>query len=550
MAPKAPVENIESRLYDVVIGLTTTEVDVDLVETLTFRFTTVDGNSIAPSERIWKDQLKMMCGTTHRPAKWRLCLQLQQTKESDTLVMEMEIRPSYGISSVAANRYLDFHFVELHTSENAGFDQVWKCQDTFSNCYIAGQGPLPMSYSSPKYAFTAPNPRTCEKYLSSFRRPAAGCLEKYFVWDGADYISLWDMEQKSPVSLKLLKDVGRAGYSISDDKSMFAVLSGNLISINEMASGTEIRSTRLQGYSFAEVRFIQDDTQLLVQSSNTCSEFQGEHYGLILDASGLFIVAQILIPGYYVDVQKSLGADDKFYAAHGSRLHRFQLEDLILKPYSQPYIPSCDETCKDDLTALGDLRTTYKARNGLQFTAKWEQDQRSATAAVITMTAGDGLRVTRLLVPFEKHSSDGRVAVFLDKLHRLLVADGDIIMIWALPESEHGDLTLLFLGSRQGEWGTCQHQQLLCRDRTLDLDQPATVQHLLVEPPYSRSDSKYFLAGFERLFNLDVKDQTMKEKLSDMLINISTGGGLVIPGSSTCCLMSEKMNGLIFELVI
>ncbi|KAF9959613.1 hypothetical protein BGZ72_009193 [Mortierella alpina] len=738
-----PTKNLEGGLYDVIIGLTTTTMKFDLIESLTFRIATVGGKSISPSERIWKEDLKAMCGTTHKRVKWKLCLQLEHTKEHDTLMMVMDIRPSYAASSAVDNGridmgHLDLCFMELHASENADVDQdpstlshrpwmwsldvhhgseiaasktiihydfsgdkshvatlsvsesnmileLWdisgtedasEAARTDSNIDTRSKHPSqqPALCGMVKVALTTTqglddlrksfcvstswdgsqvalidarrrdkeeanlssiyrhehsrrllahdstqpsrfvnncNPRvplrgkfhviktsdqgaqdeifiacteevadiydlsqneknrrslhtlqnyhgSCrdysgdglmyhsffhERHLTSdgcypttFRRPTVYCSGKYFVWVRADFVSVWDMEQGVPTSLKLLEyaNAGCASYSISDDKTTLAVLSGNLISVNEIASGTEIQSTQLQGHSFTEVRFIRNDTQLLVQTSNSQSEYNGELYGLILDTSGLFIVAQILMPGYYIDVVKSPGADDQFYAAHGSRLHRLHLQECILKPYSQPYILSCNETCKDNLTHLDALPTEYRARNGLQFTATWEQDIRCT--AVLTMTDANDSNPKTLSIPFAKHSCGGRVAVFLDKLHRLLIADGDIIMVWALPETIDDDLTLLFLGYRRGVWGICRHQQLLCPDLFSEVDYSAGVlQHLRlelsrailfpaavlqclpVEHPDSINSSMHFLAGFGHLFNLELTDKSTKERIEQYI---------------------------------
>ena len=49
-----PTKSLKSGLYDVIIGLTTTELKVDLIETLTFRFAAADGESVAPSEVSWQ----------------------------------------------------------------------------------------------------------------------------------------------------------------------------------------------------------------------------------------------------------------------------------------------------------------------------------------------------------------------------------------------------------------------------------------------------------------------------------------------------------------
>ncbi|KAF9570070.1 hypothetical protein EC968_002286 [Mortierella alpina] len=716
-----PTKNIESGLYDVIIGLIT-PVNVDPIESLTFRFATVDGKSVAPRERIWKDNLKAMCGTVHDPVKWRLCLQMEQTKEHDVLKMMMETRPSYGTFSERDIGHFDLHFMELRSSENADFDtdasivahqpwiwsldvhhgsrttasksiihydvsgdrsrvatlsvtenqlilelwdiggsnkdpnpaaatgadidvqlqdpstesvlcatvqvpvtalqncddlgesfsvstswdgsqvvlldsrhfkkddkslfaiyrynqshrlleynsedseyiqhsytylfqqlpfrgkfhvltssdqgaqektfivctrrtvqiyrvsQKWKLLKTIWNCYNYDPCPPPLSPRSRHYAFNTSDGldefALENMHLTSFRRLGAGCLENYLVWDGADYVAVWDMERESPISLKILQDVGPAGCSISDDKSMLAVLSGNLISVNDIALETEIQSTQLQGYHFTEVRFIRNDTQLLVQSSNKYSEYNEERYGLILDTSGLFIVTKILMPGHYIDVVKSPGMDDRFYAAHGSRLRHFHLEDCILKPYSQPYIPSCDATCKDNLTQLDAHESAYTARNGLQFTATWKQDTPSTLA--VTMTGAAGVKPKELLVPFEKNSGSGRLAVFLDKLHRLLVADGEIITVWALPETADGDLTLIFLGYSRGTWGTCQHQQLLCPDGHSSGGSDI-LQCLPIEQLNDINSSIHFLIGFEHLFDLHLKDKSMKKRVEQYI---------------------------------
>ncbi|KAF9957188.1 hypothetical protein BGZ72_002069 [Mortierella alpina] len=121
-------KNLESGLYDVIIGLTTANMKVDLIESLTFRIAAGDGKSIAPSERIWKEDLAAMCGAAQEPVKLKLCLQLEQAKEYDTLMMIMDIRPSYAASSAADNGridmgHLDLCFMELHASENADLDQ-------------------------------------------------------------------------------------------------------------------------------------------------------------------------------------------------------------------------------------------------------------------------------------------------------------------------------------------------------------------------------------------------------------------------------------------
>ncbi|KAF9958838.1 hypothetical protein BGZ72_010820 [Mortierella alpina] len=197
---------------------------------------------------------------------------------------------------------------------------------------------------------------------------------------------------------------------------MQAIIEGGLLSINETASGTEVQSIQLPvAYSDnTEVRFIRNDTQLLVQSTIKSAKDDRRLDGLLLDAESLLVVHRLLIPGDYIDVVKSPGADDHFYAAYGSQLHKIDLQDCIVQPDSRSYTPTCDGTCEYEADFVEEtLPTEFTARNGVQFKVTWDDDE--DVIVLVTPPGGDDTETKRLSIPAGNCDQSYCMAVFLDK---------------------------------------------------------------------------------------------------------------------------------------
>ncbi|CAO3573177.1 unnamed protein product [Mortierella alpina] len=281
-----------------------------------------------------------------------------------------------------------------------------------------------------------------------------GCSGKYFARSMGGVTAVWDIEQWIPISIKvknLLYVWGSIAHAISDDGSMLATVRLGFLAINEIASGIDLQSIELPtGYrDYAGVRFIENDTQLLVQTTSDDTQHGRRLNGLILDAQSLLVVNRIMVPGDRIDVVKSPGAEDHYYAAHGSRLRRIHLHDCIIQPNSRSCILPCDETCKDNLIDCSSLPTEFTARSGLHFEVTWSEYKEMIV--LVTPPSGYSFK-------FRNLSSSGYnpykpFAVFLDKQYRLAVFNGRSFSVLGLPETIDGEFTLLFF-SGNNDWKT------------------------------------------------------------------------------------------------
>ncbi|KAF9965705.1 hypothetical protein BGZ70_004285 [Mortierella alpina] len=617
-------------LYDIILGLSSDALNVDLIETLTLRIAGDRGHSIAPSELIRKQDLKAMCGHAKGLVKWGFDLQLAPSKFCNSFIIEMEFRQSEEGSSTVEPGHLDLHFMELHASVNKHFGrgddpvsgknlilQLWDItssndvgidgttdagtsagnnphanappQNPFKlsrSCgilqtvyqpdildlvmytvsvswdgsqvalldsmiashhkslfavyrhdhsrHLESKSPSGLTHSTDyqhctelnnfvgcgkfhvtttssqetlKEVFVAYTDRTIHIFnvaqkwallrtiplnivmtwrLCCYGRFSAGCVGKRLAWSNGDNTSTWDMERGTLISLSVVKDrrsarLGElntlasreASHAISDDGTMLALLCNSVLSVSEISSGTEVQSAKLpEGYSVNdEVWFIRNDTQLLVQTSRSDASYNRGRHALILNVNGLVITDRILMPAAYIDVVKSPGADDQFYAYHGSRLRRIRLEDCIIQPYSRLNRHSCDSTCSDNLVDFTTLHTEYTAENGLQFKAIL-QNVDGDDVVVVKVTSVDGVKACKRLFTVDR--SKVSKGVFLDKLHRLLVVSPLSIVVWSLPKTVDGELNLIYCGNiMDGSWRLCPHQQLYWSDKMVT-DSPSS----------------------------------------------------------------------------
>ncbi|KAF9133430.1 hypothetical protein BGW39_009741 [Mortierella sp. 14UC] len=366
-----------------------------------------------------------------------------------------------------------------------------------------------------------------EKDLYSSRL-FSGLRFRYFAWSNeSNEVSVWDVEDGSLVSfftwpehLGHRRFEGRTPITFSDDGSILLMCQKGYITTNWTTSGTLLNSFVVpdqEYYQFIrDLQFIRGGSQIIINMSFQDAEYGRGEFGLILDAVNMSVLDRFSIPGdYFAQHSPVVGSGQYLVAAHNSNLDLLRLDDRIVRPFSRSD-PKCGRCT--DLARPWTLRSDYTSPAGLHFkaeicqaavataartttatTAQGEQD-RGLTTVVVTITDRNGvLSVQKPAIPVRGYDMRHINAVFLDSCSRLVIRSHQFLMIWGLPTTLEGNLTLLLAYKADRiHWRICGHQQVYAQNYMAE----EMVWCMPVERPFSRRNSTRFLDGVITLIDI------------------------------------------------
>ncbi|KAG0296117.1 hypothetical protein BGZ96_010152 [Linnemannia gamsii] len=362
-----------------------------------------------------------------------------------------------------------------------------------------------------------------EKDLYSSRL-FSGLRFRYFAWSNeSNEVSVWDVEDGSLVSfftwpehLGHRRFEGRTPITFSDDGSILLMCQKGYITTNWTTSGTLLNSFVVpdqEYYQFIrDLQFIRGGSQIMVNMSFQDAEYGRGEFGLILDSVNMSVLDRFSIPGdYFAQHSPVVGSGQYLVAAHNSNLDLLRLDDRVVRPFSRSD-PKCGRC--NDLVRPWTLRSDYTSPGGLQFKAEICQaavgaapamtaqvkEDRGLTTVVVTVTDRNGvLSVQKPAIPVRGYDMRHINAVFLDSCSRLIIRSHQFLMIWDLPTTLEGDLTLLLAYKTERiHWRVCRHQQVYAQDYMAE----EMVWCMPVERPFSRRNSSRFLDGVITLIDI------------------------------------------------
>ncbi|KAG0271838.1 hypothetical protein BGZ95_000286 [Linnemannia exigua] len=369
-----------------------------------------------------------------------------------------------------------------------------------------------------------------EKDLYSSRL-FSGLRFRYFAWSNeSNEVSVWDVEDGSLVSfftwpehLGHRRFEGRTPITFSDDGSILLMCQKGYITTNWTTSGTLLNSFVVPDqdyYQFIrDLQFIRGGSQIIVNMSFQDAEYGRGEFGLILDAVNMSVLDRFSIPGdYFAQHSPVVGSGQYLVAAHNSNLDLLRLDDRIVRPFSRSD-PKCGRCT--DLVRPWTLRSDYTSPTGLKFRAEICQaavatttttkpttsstpttigQDRGLTTVVVTVTDSNGVSsVQKPAIPVRGYDMRHINAVFLDSCSRLVIRSHQFLMIWGLPTTLEGDLTLLLAYKAERiHWRVCRHQQVYAQNYMAE----EMVWCMPVERPFSRRNSTRFLDGVITLIDI------------------------------------------------
>lgn len=289
---------------------------------------------------------------------------------------------------------------------------------------------------------------------------------RIFAWivHGTDMIAVYDMLKGSMVAsvVRTCLDRGGAAFKtavdISDNGVLLAVCREGTLTTHFTKSGKlhEVLCLPAEYSNVRSINFIRGNRQLLVNMR--CDDISGMvKRGLIINIEDLSIQGTFTIP--------TIGS-----------LQPLRPDDLNTIPYHVAL--TCDDACQSAMSPLCQ-HPTETTSSGLHFQVElqstvvvlpWEsQDFRSA---VVTITSLDKLSSRTFTIPPACDHEDWwlyKTAVFLEDRRQLVVEGQGFVLIWGLPTSYDGDITLIhasLIKLKDADWATCPHHQLYHRRRS------------------------------------------------------------------------------------
>ncbi|KAI7826895.1 hypothetical protein BC939DRAFT_446141 [Gamsiella multidivaricata] len=314
-----------------------------------------------------------------------------------------------------------------------------------------------------------------------------GLRGKYFVWTDhhEGLVSIWDITLGSlitPIRLPFdTETIKRTRSCLSSDGSIVAFYRGSEYATYKTATGEQIGYYRVPehcGHIF-NLHFLKGGTQIMFESKLENGP-NSRTFGVIMETVSMNPLSRFAVSGICSARDSFKEQDDRnIYSRHGSKLEMVSLEERINKENSRPE-STCDDKCKENLRPLSQHKTAFTAPSGLHFSVKiyqaagrmLGQGREPLSGVVVTMSTDTQSRMFTIPadVLHNKQLVDYEWAVFLEDTERLVVATECRLMIWDLPSTIQGDISLilpLWVGGEtyspvngKENWQTCPHEEV------------------------------------------------------------------------------------------
>ncbi|KAI7829417.1 hypothetical protein BC939DRAFT_441822 [Gamsiella multidivaricata] len=362
------------------------------------------------------------------------------------------------------------------------------------------------------------------------RSPLRALRGSRFAWvpPDNDIISVWNVEDGSMTSFfpRLRYQNTRvflniAIFDLSSDGSIIAICSGGCISTYRTNTGIRLKSYQVpKPYQyFLTLRFVCNDTKIACETRASNADFGRGNISFILDTADMTLSNWFSCStAFFSDVPRASGSSQPVFVQHEATLDLIHLENRFVQPYSQRFsrpVPACDDQCPQDLFPLSRYPTELTTTSGLQFKV-WcaaaeapNQDYASASVA-LEISHRRGQSHLRKVIP-SVHDPDGWLknmfAAIMDNPPRLVIATSTFFMVWTLPASMDGDLTLelactlgrdnwdILTNREKTLWRVCSHRRLYARKLCYDEKGqilPQKIIRLSAELEFYRKDHRIF----------------------------------------------------------
>ncbi|KAF9081458.1 hypothetical protein BGX27_004917, partial [Mortierella sp. AM989] len=298
---------------------------------------------------------------------------------------------------------------------------------------------------------------------------------------------------------------------------MIAIVLFNSIAIYRASSGTMIayRTWEYSDERLCDPQFIHGGSQMILR-------LFGQEKCFILNTSNFSFEAIFLLPQMSTAAPYQEGSDQTFYTFFGSKLDLLTLENCEIRedirgmePWSVDARPSCDETCKERLSPISNLKEIYSSSSQLQFKVTLKPGpitnilgrmDHGQPFVVLSIYTANWSLIQTIVIPPYKDSHDRTPtsthyidAVLLADPPRMAVISERLLMIWRLPEDPGRGISLdiawSFPDERKREWKSCIHNQLYF---LLSNEKPP--QH--VGPVFSGETTEHALRGVMELIKI------------------------------------------------
>ncbi|KAG0263515.1 hypothetical protein BG011_008687 [Mortierella polycephala] len=280
---------------------------------------------------------------------------------------------------------------------------------------------------------------------------------------------IWNAELGSIASVVVQEGSNGRVTRVSSNGDIMAVSRNTDITLHWTATGAILGSFTLPGRDpfVTNLRFIQDDTQLLVTFDCRDGDSKQRTTGLILETSDMTVVDRFSVPEACIAQSESeSGSGTTFHSLHGATL------DLV-PSYSQ-LRNACTNQCRKDLAPLLDSRhivtlehpTVFTAPSGLHYRIELQEGPGLSVSSVVSISSNDRTSSKTFIIPHQFTGYEDEDTILLDTSLRLVGVSDYHIRVWQLPATLDDDLKVGLLKQlrKSYHWVTCPHQEIYMVD--------------------------------------------------------------------------------------
>ncbi|KAF9987614.1 hypothetical protein BGZ75_000323 [Mortierella antarctica] len=559
--------------YDVVLGISTKHLRIDMIESIMFSIST-NFKEFGPSEVFSRADLEQLSSEPQsKVVKCKLHHQLQKNLILPKVIM-MEVRTAAGVSSSSDAGFLELHFMELRASRPEGYLDV---SVSWDGAYVAlgdasamaADPKLEAQFKSVFSIYSLVN----KKVSSVGQHSARATLEpsnayqhcsglvnfrgygkfhvatatgqevdnELFVTCNNSSVDIYRIHGKwkllrtfavdeprdnprfnIPSSWRLIKSL-KGRFCVWVPSSDYEIMVwdielGSMVSFSLWQQTYSLKSVLDKVAAISDIQFIDGDTRIIVNANTQDQAFGQGVVGFILDTVKMSLVETFSIPGDYVATHRPsvTGEGQQLYSASATTLDLISLPTRILRPFSAPHPESkapCDDHCQSNLTALSKQPTTINSA-GLKYSVKLSSPSRrklehdiELPSVLLSISNGQKEQDRMLTIPVIRDPFDEwedrtrlhidpwkyKTAVLLEGCSQLVVASRFLLMVWGLPTTLDGNLTLLlawclrrdngdFSYTKDGIWNVCPHQRLFGRRRYFVVAEDMFYDEVVMQP--------------------------------------------------------------------
>ncbi|KAF9091591.1 hypothetical protein BGX23_005029, partial [Mortierella sp. AD031] len=377
----------------------------------------------------------------------------------------------------------------------------------------------------------------------------------------ATYVSTWDIEQGSRISsftqltTNQISAVNKIS-TMSTDGRLIAIPGQRHVDVFLTATWTLVGIYVFQDFGptdrIGNVRFIRNDTHIIVSTASEGFRFYRNNRGFVLNIETMSVVERYISEGsssFWLTTDHP--TNPEVFYVRDPQISLLNLEDRIVQsPFKMR--ERCDYSCFSLASPEAQGTTETISSSGLVFKKGFSTSsvvtngrREFLSSITITISEKNGSPPRTMSIPLPKAMELNRSTIVSNSSH-MVVAFNNMVMVWSIPTFPQGELRLQLVHTGDSDviWKLCPHGQLY----GIRTGHNNTIVEVYLDDPLRNSQSqflggiRYLVEVFESAGDVMKQDiiQYVGKYINCYLLDDHFGGDVMVPNNPWNSIMLDN----------